>query len=126
MKYPLRAIFLIIGWIAFALGFVGIFLPLLPTTPFMLLAAFCFSKGSPKVHRWLLNLPHVGELIKDWEEKKIIRTKAKLLATLLLVPTISLAVMSSRMPQIGKMGLVGLAAAVLAFLWSRPSAQKAK
>jgi uncharacterized protein len=121
MKYSIRIAFLAIGWVAFALGFLGIFLPILPTTPFMLLAAFCFSKGSPRVHQWLLNLPHVGSLLRDWEQNRVIRLKAKILATILLLPTIGLALLHSKMPIWGKGALILVAVSVLIFLWSRPS-----
>lgn len=60
------------------MGFIGVFLPILPTTPFMILAAYCFDKGSPKLHAWILNLPHIGKLVRDWKEKKVISKKAKM------------------------------------------------
>ena len=50
-----RVAFLIAGWLAFGLGSLGVILPVLPTTPFMLLAAFCFAKASPRLHGWLVH-----------------------------------------------------------------------
>jgi len=72
------------GWICFALGFVGAFIPLLPTTPFMLLAAYFFSKNSPRVHSWLTRLPYCGDAIIDWERDRVIRPKAKVMAVLVM------------------------------------------
>ena len=58
-------------------GIVGIFLPLLPTVPFLILAAFCYWRGSPKFYNWLINLGSVGKLIKDFREGKGLPAKAK-------------------------------------------------
>jgi len=55
-----------LGWLAFATGILGIVLPLLPTTPFMLLAAALFARSSPRFHRWLLAHPWFGPPIEDW------------------------------------------------------------
>jgi uncharacterized membrane protein YbaN (DUF454 family) len=76
------------------LGFLGLFLPLLPTTPFLLLAAYCFSRGSAKLHHWLLNHPTMGPVIRDWNERRVIRPRIKVFAAItvvvLLTPTIVL------------------------------------
>ena len=58
-------------------GIVGIFLPLLPTVPFLIPAAFCYWRGSPKFYNWLINLGSVGKLIKDFREGKGLPAKAK-------------------------------------------------
>jgi uncharacterized membrane protein YbaN (DUF454 family) len=65
----LRAVWLLGGALALATGVVGIFLPLLPTTPFVLLAAFCFARGSPRWEAWLLAHPRFGPLVRDWRER---------------------------------------------------------
>ncbi|MDH5700144.1 MAG: YbaN family protein, partial [Nitrospirota bacterium] len=57
-----RFILLVVGWVSLALGILGIFFPLLPTTPFILLAASCFSKSSPRLHSRLLNQPLLGPM----------------------------------------------------------------
>lgn len=69
-----------LGLAFLALGIVGIVTPILPTTPFVILAAGCFAKSSPKFHRWLLNHPYFGQYIKNWEEKRAIPRRAKYLA----------------------------------------------
>jgi uncharacterized membrane protein YbaN (DUF454 family) len=73
----------VVGCIAVALAILGIFLPLLPTTPFLLLASACFLRGSQRMHRWLLGNPLFGEYIRNFEEKRGIPWKAK--ATILLL-----------------------------------------
>lgn len=75
-----RILFLTIGWISVALGTLGIFLPLLPTTPFLLLALWCFAKSSPRFHAWLLSHPRFGPALRNWREKGAIPTRAKALA----------------------------------------------
>ncbi len=66
-----------IGLISVALGFVGIFVPLLPTTPFLILAVACFVRSSPKLHKWLLNHPWFGDYINNYMSGNGITFKAK-------------------------------------------------
>ena len=72
-----RLIYLFIGWVFTALGFVGAFLPLLPTTPFLLIAVWAFSKSSPKLRRWLFTHPKFGSHIRNWFRHGAIDSKAK-------------------------------------------------
>jgi len=62
------------------LGGVGVVLPLLPTTPFILLAAACFARSSPRMHRWLLDSELFGPMLRDWEANHCVSFKVKLLA----------------------------------------------
>jgi uncharacterized membrane protein YbaN (DUF454 family) len=117
MKWALLAV----GWLSLALGIVGIFLPLLPTTPFLLLAALCFSKASPRLHRWLLEHRITGPIILDWRTRGVIRLRAKIVATLLLLPTLYLAVGTQRWPWAVHGALFLLVVGVLLFLWTRKS-----
>jgi uncharacterized membrane protein YbaN (DUF454 family) len=71
------------------IGFIGIFLPLLPTTPFLLLAAACYARGSKKFYNWLITNRWFGEYIKNYREKKGIPIKTKVFAILILWITIS-------------------------------------
>ena len=75
-----RLLWLLVGALSLATGIVGIFLPLLPTTPFVLLAAFCFSRGSARCEAWLLNHPRFGPLVRDWRTHHAIPLRAKQLA----------------------------------------------
>ncbi|MFG0832116.1 YbaN family protein [Aeromonas bivalvium] len=74
-----------LGWLAFATGIVGIVLPLLPTTPFMLLAAALFARSSPRFHRWLLAHPWFGPPIHDWQLYRGIRRHARRRAILFIL-----------------------------------------
>jgi len=74
------AFWVTLGSLSLALGLIGIFLPLLPTTPFLLLAAACYCRGSEKMHTWLIEHRLFGKYIKDYEEERGIRKKAKITA----------------------------------------------
>lgn len=63
-----KILLLTIGFIALILGFIGMFLPILPTTPFALLAAACFARSSEKLHHWLVNTRHFGDFIRHYNE----------------------------------------------------------
>jgi uncharacterized membrane protein YbaN (DUF454 family) len=73
----MKWLWFIIAWISFILGIIGAFLPILPTTPFLLLAAFLFSKSSPRFHTMVMNLPYAGEAMSDWQDNRVIRPKGK-------------------------------------------------
>ena len=74
----LRYVLLAIGWLSVALGVVGIFLPVLPTTPFLLLAAACFMRSSKRFYLWLVNHRQLGPWIVDYLEGQGIPLKGKI------------------------------------------------
>jgi len=65
-----RITLIILGWTCIVLGLIGVLLPVMPTTPFILLAAWCFARSSEKFHQWLLDNRFFGQIIKDWESGK--------------------------------------------------------
>ncbi|MDM4765916.1 YbaN family protein [Pelomonas sp. SE-A7] len=75
-----RLLWLLAGFTALATGIVGIFVPLLPTTPFVLLAAFCFARGSTRCEAWILNHRRFGPMVHNWRERRAIPLRAKQLA----------------------------------------------
>ena len=72
-----KYLYLISGILLVAIGVIGIFLPLLPTTIFLILASACFIKGSPKAHEWLRNQKILGAYIKNYQDKTGLTIKAK-------------------------------------------------
>ncbi|WP_051909996.1 YbaN family protein [Paenirhodobacter enshiensis] len=76
----IRVLFLALGGMFVLLGFVGAFLPVLPTVPFLILAAGCFARSSERLENWLLSHRHFGPLLSDWRERGAIPRRAKLLA----------------------------------------------
>jgi uncharacterized membrane protein YbaN (DUF454 family) len=86
----LRALLLGVGWLSVALGVIGIFLPVLPTTPFLLLAAACFVRSSPRIYTWLVTHPRLGPWIRDYLDGEGIPLKAKLYSIGLMWPSILL------------------------------------
>jgi uncharacterized protein len=114
------------GWLMVALATAGLFLPLLPTTPFLLVAAWCFDRSSPRVHAWLLRQPGLGPLLADWRAHGVVRLPTKWIATALLLVCAAVAVMKGDVPAwaLGAMG--GVIASVLVYLWTRPSRPRPK
>lgn len=88
-----KYLLIIIGCISLALGVIGMFLPVLPTTPFLLLSAGCFLRSSKPLYDWLLNHKYLGEYIKDFIEYKAISKRIKVTIILTLWLTILLSVM---------------------------------
>jgi uncharacterized membrane protein YbaN (DUF454 family) len=83
-----KGFFIVVGTISLGLGAVGLLLPVLPTTPFLLLAAACYYKGSERMHRWLLNNKLFGSYIRNYREGRGIALKAKVITLCLLWITI--------------------------------------
>lgn len=79
---PQRLLFAALGCLFVALGVVGAFLPLLPTTPFLILAAGCFARSSPRLEAWLLDHPRFGGTLRAWRERGAIPRRAKVIAGL--------------------------------------------
>lgn len=85
----LRALLWSAGIIALALGIIGIFLPGLPTTPFVLLAAACFVRASPRAYAWLLNHKLFGPSLRDWEQHRSIPRRAKIIGLTMMAISVS-------------------------------------
>ena len=94
VRYTLLAI----GWLSVLLGVIGIFVPVLPTTPFLLLAAACFVRSSRRVYLWLVNHKHLGPWIRDYLEGNGIPLKGKVYAIGLMWASIGLSCYLVPMP----------------------------
>lgn len=117
----MRLIWLLAGIAAVALGMIGAFLPLLPTVPFMLLAAFCFARSSERLHNWLITHPTFGPQILNWQTYGAIGRRAKIYASISILVAFGLSLALGLRPlilgiQAGTLTLVAL------FIWTRPEA----
>lgn len=115
----LRYLALLLACLFLILAIIGIFLPGLPTVPFLLLAAWFSARSSPRLHQWLHRHPIFGKLLTDWETNKSISRKSKIIAVLMLM--LSYALMLVRVENswiLISVGLLFLFVAV--FLVSRP------
>ncbi len=82
-----RWVLFIIGWLCVVLGAVGVVMPVLPTTPFLLLAAACFDQSSPRFHRWLLSTKLFGPMIENWQRERYIEKRSKRVALVVVAIT---------------------------------------
>jgi uncharacterized membrane protein YbaN (DUF454 family) len=87
-----RGLWLACGAVCLLTGLVGLLLPLLPTTPFVLLAAYCFSQGSTRYEQWLLAHPRFGPMVRDWRGQHAVPLRAKQLAWVMMAASSALAV----------------------------------
>ena len=116
----MKIIWFIFGFLSLAFGILGIFLPLLPTVPLILLAAFCFARSSERMHKWLINHPKLGPPIQDWQESGAINSKAKIWATISILVVFTLSIVVGLKPTI--LIIQGsILCCVLLFIWTRPS-----
>ena len=115
-----RRAWLALGLFFVGLGSVGAVLPLLPTTPFLLLAVYCASRSSPALHAWLYSHPRFGPLLRDWRDHRAIRPRAKITA-LVLVAASWIWMWISVEPLYARLSASAVMACVVVFLATRPS-----
>lgn len=117
----IRKVLIVAGTLFVGLGIVGIFLPILPTTPFLLLAAACYARSSERFYRWLLNHRWFGKYIRTYQEGKGIPVKAKALSISLIWLTIFSSVIFVVHPLIVRIILIVIAIGVTIYLLSLPT-----
>ena len=117
----MRIIWVSLGLLCVALGAIGAVLPLIPTVPFLLLAAFFFARSSERLHNWLMEHPQFGQPIIDWQERGAISRPVKWLASLSIVGSFGIALILGLRPTLLVIQATTLAA-VTVFIWTRPEA----
>lgn len=117
----MKIVWFIIAWISFVLGIIGAFIPVLPTTPFLILSAFLFSKSSPRFHKWILELPIAGDGIRDWQHNRVIRPRAKVLCSLMIALSVVVLLMNQNISMYVKVPVIVLLISVWSFVISRKS-----
>jgi uncharacterized protein len=116
-----KSLFVALGSFAFLIGIIGVFVPLLPTTPFLILAAFCFSKGSPRFHGWLINHAVFGPPIQDWNKRRVIKTRYKALASSMLLLSFLIVAGRETLPFFGKIFIALFFIGLSIFIWRQKS-----
>ncbi|MBK4715721.1 MULTISPECIES: DUF454 family protein [Tenebrionibacter/Tenebrionicola group] len=114
-----KIILIMTGWLAIVLGALGVVLPLLPTTPFILLAAWCFARSSPRFHGWLMHRSWFGGYLRYWQAYRAMPPGAKPRAVVLILVTFAVSLWLVELAWARILLLVCLAALLL-FLWRVP------
>lgn len=117
----IRAIWLTCGLAAMGLGFAGLALPILPTVPFLLLAAFCFARSSARLHDWLLEHRHFGPPIRAWNENGAIPRRIKGIASVSVLAGVGISA-ALGLPNWVLITQSFVFLGVTLFLWTRPDA----
>lgn len=120
----LRVVLLVVGSFALGLGVIGIFLPVLPTTPFLLVAAACYARASTRLYEWLLGQPSLGPIIGEWRRSRALPAGVKTRALVVVVITFALSIVLVD-AFVLRVVLVVTAAVLLVFLYRLPVAPPA-
>ena len=120
-----RILFVALGTLFVALGILGAFLPVLPTTPFLLVAAACYARGSTRFYNALLNNRAVGPLILEWRRHHSVPFRVKVTAIALMSVTLIVSILTLESPWLQAM-LAALGIALAACLWRIPSRDRPK
>lgn len=114
-----RGFWLIVGLLATVCGVAGVVLPLVPATPFLLIAAYAFARSSPELHGWLIGHPYLGPPINDWQAHGAIGRRAKISAMLVMGATLVLSALADVGASVLLVQAVCMAGAA-AFILTRP------
>ncbi|MCB1398070.1 MAG: YbaN family protein [Rhodobacter sp.] len=115
----MRIVWIIAGGVSLGVGVAGIVLPLVPTTPLLLLTAFCFARSSPRLEMWLVEHPRLGPPIRDWRAEGAISTRGKTLAMIAIAATFTLSLVLRLPSHVLLIQAVTLGAVTL-FILTRP------
>ena len=112
--------YLLIAYAAVAIGIAGVFLPLLPATPFLLIAVWAGSRGSQRVHDWIFEQPRFARLINDWHQQGAVPLSAKWLATIMMIVSF-LTLTWGGANWLLLLGMAIFFSCIGGFLWTRPN-----
>ena len=122
MNPLLRWTYLTFGWLMVAIGAVGVVLPGLPTTPFLIVAAWCFARSSERFERYLLDHTHFGPALRAWREKGAIPKRAKILSVSMMSVSFPLFLLTAHPSLVLATLVAGFMLAGAAYVLSRPTA----
>lgn len=124
-KSWLRPLYFALGCLSLGVAFAGIFLPLIPTTGPVLLAAFFFARSSERAHRWLLEHPRFGQFIRDFQEGRGIPRRAKVLAVTMMLAAFAFSIWRVDITWV-RVAIAVVGAYAIWFVLSQPTADAAK
>jgi uncharacterized protein len=119
----IKGIYIFLAGLFLVLGLTGVFVPGLPTTPFLLLSSYFAARSSPRFHNFLLSSKLVGPILRDWDEHRGVRLRAKWRATFLVLIAIGLVVYFSPLTTTGQGIVLVLAMIGLIVIWRLPTIQ---
>lgn len=106
------------------LAVLGAFLPILPTTPFLILASSCFVRSSPRMHRWLLSTPFWGRILTDWEQQRSIPLSTKIAASIVIGSVVIFGSTNGRFSMTLLLLMCSMSVTGLIAIWSFPSSRR--
>ena len=109
------------GWVCVGLAVLGSVLPLLPTTPFLLLASWCFYRGSPRIHAWLHRSKWFGPTLDDWQHYHGIRRSVKYRTVMMVAAVVATSLVLNSLPWWLRYATLGLVACGLYVIWTVPT-----
>lgn len=118
---PLKSFYFALGWVFVGTGVVGAFLPVLPTTPFMILALWMFSKSSARFHNWLYHHPIFGPPLQKWQQHRVIPPLAKMASVSMMSASLIYMIFWSSIPVWGVIMAALIMAYAAWFVLSKPS-----
>jgi uncharacterized protein len=119
---PIRSFFYVAGgWLCVGLAVVGALLPLVPTTPFLLLASWCFYRGSPRIHAWLHRSKWFGPTLDDWQHYHGIRQSMKRRAILMVAAVVGCSLLLNSLPWWLRYIALAAVAIGLYVIWTVPT-----
>ncbi len=116
-----RPIYLVIGWTAVGLGIAGAFLPLVPTTPFLLVALWAFTRSSPAAAKWLRNHPKYGHYVVEWQDRGAIPIRGKIAAATMMAASYAWLALATNALFWVKVLAAAILLVVASYVLTRPS-----
>jgi uncharacterized membrane protein YbaN (DUF454 family) len=110
---PKRVVFMALAGLFFVLGALGAILPILPTTPFLLLTSYFLTRTSPRLNQWLLTSRFFGPILRDWQQRGGVRPEVKVKAIIVVLMAVSLSLWLTDLPStlrwvVAIMALIGI------------------